>query len=186
MRNGYDVVVSNVSIQQWSFIYAGGTTAGQATQKVSSFMMALNSAGIKASCDFYGEYDEQLAILPHVNYKGVLAPEEVPNVLRQYRFGFIYLPLGSEKGGRVAQKFYDYISTGVVPICFRPSIEMCNMIDELQLGVKVFDEDKIDSVIDQLKHTQFAPSHLALQQLSRFNQFEKLYQYIHEYLKTNQ
>lgn len=183
MRNGYDELIPNRSHEPWSFIYAGGTTAGQATRRVSEFMVSLNKQGFKASCDFYGEYDQQMETLPHVVYKGIIAPDQVPVLLSGYKFGFIYLPVGSEEGGRIAQKFYDYISTGVIPICFRPSKEMVGLMDELQVGIKVMDDSDVERIVDQLEHQQFKADQSILKELSRFNQFDKIYQYLLQYTK---
>lgn len=178
IRNGFDKILTNQAIDEFRFIYTGGTTAGQATVKVSMLMQQLNDHGIEASCDFYGEYDKGMDNAPHIKYYGKIAPENVPSLLTNYKYGLIYLPKGSENGGRVAQKFYDYIGSGVIPICFRASLEMKMLMNTLNTGFTIEDNMDFASIHTKLLAANFSANREQQEQLTRNRQFEKLYSYL--------
>lgn len=174
IRNGFDVLSQNTSEPDFRFVYAGGTTKGEATPYVINLLKEMNARGIPATCDFYGEYDKALGDGVNVTYHGIVTPEAMTEILTQYRFGFIYLPAGCELGGRVAQKFYDYLGAGVIPVVFRPSVEMVALMRDLRTGVMIFDDSPVESIVDQLKHASFSARPEELETLTRNFQFERL------------
>lgn len=176
VRNGFDVIRKNTSTPDFRFVYAGGTTKGEATPYVIKILTTLNRYGIAATCDFYGEYDDTLKSSPYITYHGVLSPEEITTILSTYRLGFIYLPAGCERGGRVAQKFYDYMGAGVIPVVVRPSLEMVNMMKEFNTGVAVFDATKEEDLVHEIEHATFSAKVSELHSLTRSSQFERLYE----------
>lgn len=175
VRNGFDTVTPNTCRDDFRFVYAGGTTKGEASPRVINLLEILNAHGIPATCDFYGEFDQFLNKNSYTRYCGVVASEKIPELLSKYKFGFIYLPGGCETGGRVAQKFYDYMGAGVIPVVINPSLEMVMMMKELKTGVTMFNNTSTESLIDQIKGATFAARPEELEKLRRTFQFEKLY-----------
>ncbi len=178
VTNGFDQLLANqaeADSDELRFVYTGGTTAGQATHWVHALLSYFQEKGAAGTCDFYGEYDAFMGTSPHITYRGVVQPEEVPPLLTGYRFGFIYLPEGSETGGRVAQKLYDYLGAGVIPVCYRPSQEMRRLVELLRTGVCIDENDAPHSVIEAIQNAEFRASPSQLAQLQRATQFEKLY-----------
>ncbi|WP_373330835.1 glycosyltransferase [Salmonirosea aquatica] len=176
VANGFDHILQNQAvhnIDNLRFVYTGGTTAGQATRWIHSLLNCFQEQVV--TCDFYGEYDTFMDTSPCISYRGVVEPEEIPLLLTAYRFGFIYLPKGSEMGGRVAQKFYDYLGSGVIPICYRPSQEMRRLIGELRTGVCISENDSPYDTIRAIQIAEFRASAEQLALLQRNTQFEKLY-----------
>jgi hypothetical protein len=178
VTNGFDQLLSNHSNTHpgpFRFVYTGGTTAGQATRWVHRLLSYFQEKEGVGTCDFYGEHDAFMGTSPWITYRGVVEPDEVPPLLTSYRFGFIYLPKGSETGGRVAQKFYDYLGAGVIPVCYRPSQEMRRLIEHLRTGVCIDENAAPDRIIEALRNAEFRASPSQLAQLQRHTQFEKLY-----------
>lgn len=180
VRNGFDKILENKSKKESeiTFIYTGGTTGGQATEFINEILISLNENGIPSKCYFFGEYDSGMENRKYIKYMGVKAPHKIPELLTNYRYGFIYLPQGSEKGGRVAQKFYDYIGSGVVPVCIRPSIEMKNLMEKLGTGIQIPENYDLENlIIDLKKSSNHVDTNIAIK-LSRESQFEKLKNYL--------
>jgi len=179
VRNGVDrILAAEHEDRQLSFVYSGGTTKGRATKVVNNIMDALNEAGLKSHCDFYGRYDQLMDSSPYINYKGLVESDEIPNILSKYKFGFVYLPDGCEKGGRVAQKFYDYLGVGVIPICYQASIEMIEMMDKYATGISITEQTNTNEIIEFIEKATFNAHPTELVELTRRIQFEKLYSHI--------
>jgi len=174
IRNGFDVAEKNISItnsEKFRFIYAGGTTAGQATLIIIKLLEEINLIGYDAHCDFYGEYDENMNTSKYITYHGKIGPDEIPSILVNYKYGFIYLPKNSESGGRVAQKFYDYLGTGVIPVCFRASVEMRELMQELNTGITIGENSEVSAVINELLTAEFSANNEQIKYFSRNDQF---------------
>lgn len=176
VRNGFDRVHTNKyqAKSTIEFIYTGGTTYGQATIFINKILSKLNDAGIKSICYFYGEYDSLMDNSKYIEYKGIVTPKEIPELLTQYKFGFIYFPRGSETGGRVAQKFYDYIGSGVIPVCIRPSKETMNLMEILDTGIKIHNDFNLNHLIQSLNEAKSPNDEELINELTRANQFNKL------------
>lgn len=183
VRNGFNKLLTNKSIDNYKFIYAGGTTKGQATIRIIQLLEEINSLGIKCSCDFYGEYDANMENSPYVKYHGSIESDKVAELLTNYKFGFIYLPVGCETGGRMAQKFYDYIGSGVIPICFRASIEMKKIMDDLNTGMSIYDDTITKSVVKFIKTAEFNADNDMRNIYTRDNQFNILVEQIERLIK---
>lgn len=181
VRNGVDRILEIGSENKKGlFIYSGGTTKGQATRAIENIMIALNKLGLKSSCDFYGRHDSLMDSSPYINYKGLLQPDEIPGVLSKYKFGFVYLPSGCEKGGRVAQKFYDYLGAGVIPICYQASIEMVDIMNKYRTGISITAQTNSNEIIKFIREATFNAHAAELVELKRVTQFEKLYKHLGE------
>ncbi len=186
VRNGFEEVVSNNSTiskgNKLKIVYSGGAyPRALAAKNVVRFAERINKAGYKVVCDYYGEYDSVLSKSDYVNYKGKISQTEVPRVLSNYRFGLIYLPEENLNGGRVTQKFYDYIGSGVSPIVINPSKEMLNMMSRLKTGIVLFSKTDIESAIPILKAEAgkkvSAIEEGLIKQYTTDYQFEKLLEY---------
>lgn len=181
VTNGFNELVCNHAPRSaggFQFVYTGGTTAGQATRWVHRLLTQWQIAGVEADCDFYGEYDGLMDTSPNITYCGKVPHDEIPALLAAYRFGFIYLPQGSEEGGRVAQKFYDYLGSGVIPVCYRPSREMRRLMRELDTGISVDEGEDEYTTLQKLHKAEFRATPAQLVQLQRTTQFEKLYNFL--------
>ena len=165
----------------YRFIYTGGTTAGQATIKIRDFLQELNDQQIPSYCDFYGEFDSGMNDQPFIKYHGTLESEDVSKVLTRYTVGFIYLPLGSEDGGRIAQKFYDYLGAGVIPVCFRASKEMAELMKSINTGVAIQDGMSASAAIKKLNNAFFNANQEELISFTREFQFSKLYRKLSDF-----
>ncbi len=186
VRNGFGEVISNISStekgKKLKIVYSGGAyPRASAANNVVQFTERINKAGYEVVCDYYGEYDSILSKSDYVNYKGKISQTEVPRVLSNYRFGLIYLPEENLGGGRVTQKFYDYIGSGVSPIVINPSKEMLNMMSRLKTGIVLFSKTDIESAIPILKaeSEKKMPSieEGLIKQYTNEYQFEKLLDY---------
>ncbi len=178
VTNGFDQILPNHTLDgddKLRFVYTGGTTAGQASRWVRDLLGEWQKQGVVATCDFYGEYDALMDTTPWIEYYGTVSHDAVPDLLTGYRYGFIYLPKGSEKGGRVAQKFYDYLGSGVIPICYRPSQEMRRWMHELDTGVGIDEGESAAEVLNKIRSAKFRVIPGRLTMLQRSTQFEKLY-----------
>ncbi len=175
VRNGFNTVVANQSTNTNKFIYSGGTYKGIATNEIIDFLNNLNKNHNNYSCDFYGEYDESMENSSHIKYCGSIAPESVPELLSNYKYGFVYLPEGSQYGGRVAQKFYDYIGSGVIPICFNASIEMTKIIEDLNTGIIVNKNTSSADLETLFKGAKFNAQMDQVKNYTRDSQFEYLF-----------
>ncbi len=174
IRNGFNNQHENKCFDVFRFVYAGGTTKGEAALRIIKLLEELNLSGYCYSCDFYGEYHNEMDACKYVSYKGTIESEDVPELLTNYKFGFIYLPDGCENGGRMAQKFYDYIGSGVIPICFNTSIEMQHLMNVLGVGFSIYKETTNDELIDFLKKAHFSSDNNLILRYSRDFQFDKL------------
>jgi glycosyltransferase involved in cell wall biosynthesis len=177
VRNGFNFQLINKSKSEMNFVYAGGTTKGEATRRIIKLLEEINSENNLYTCDFYGEYNKELEDCKFINYLGTIEPDKVAELLTNYKFGFIYLPKGCENGGRMAQKFYDYIGSGVTPICFNPSLEMQEIMNEIKVGFSIFKETKNSEIIDYISNVElFDYTKSELLKFSREYQFNYLIQ----------
>jgi hypothetical protein len=175
VRNGFNLPLKNKSKSEMSFVYAGGTTKGEATRRIIKLLEEINTGNYLYTCDFYGEYNKEMEDCKFINYLGVIEPDQVADLLTNYKFGFIYLPNGCEKGGRMAQKFYDYIGSGVIPICFNTSIEMQEIMNELQVGFSIFTGTTNSEIIDYFSNVHLINyKNSELLKFSRDHQFNYL------------
>lgn len=187
IRNGFEEVILNDSSdntgEKLKIVYSGGAyPKASAANNVVQFTERINKAGYEIICDYYGEYNSILSKSDFVNYKGKISQTEVPRILSKYRFGLVYLPEENLQGGRVTQKFYDYIGSGVSPIVINPSKEMLNMMSRLKTGIVLFSKTDIESAIPILKaeagkKVSVIEEGLIKQYTSEY-QFEKLLDYI--------
>jgi len=174
IRNGFNKLLNNSFSNKYKFIYAGGTQKGKATISIIELLEKINMAGVSAICDFYGEYDKNMENSTFIKYCGSIESNKVPELLTQYKFGFIYLPKDCQEGGRVAQKFYDYIGSGVIPICYNASIEMKGMMNELKTGIGINDNTLTDEIIEFIHNTTFNAKRAQREKYTRDSQFEVL------------
>ncbi len=185
IRNGFNKLNQNKSNEKLRFIYAGGTNRGYLTEKIIHFLNELNAQGLRFEGDFYGEKDDFMDQSDLVHYKGKIASEEIPELLTNYKYGMLYLPEGGIEGGRMSQKFYDYIGSGLIPICFNASLEMKGIIDDLDTGLAVYESTPMDEVISFLRTASFKASNDQLRKYTRTYQFENLIEKIKESLDFN-
>lgn len=186
VRNGFEELVDNgyqpPSNDKIRIIYSGGAyPKAVAAKNVVKFIEGINNGGCDAICDYFGEYDSILSKSDFINYRGKVSQKEVPKMLSTYRFGLIYLQEECLGGGRVTQKFYDYIGSGVLPIVINPSKEMLNMMSDLQTGIILFSKTEVDATIPILQAESKAESYQLekelLNEYSNEYQFEKLLEY---------
>ncbi len=180
VTNGFDEILQNRATGNL-FVYTGGTTGGAATQWVENLLNSCRALEtLDARCDFYGEWDTHMTTAVSVCYQGIIPNEEIPRLLTRYKFGFVYLPPGSESGGRVAQKLYDYLAAGVIPICFRPSEEMVRLFGELDTGIPVFETTPVREFIAKLQNARFNASPAQLNNMKRNVQFDYFYRLLNQ------
>lgn len=183
IRNGFSEFISNNASEKIDetvkIIYSGGAyPAASAAKNVVRFVEMINRSGLALICDYFGEYHPVLSESDYLEYKGKVRQEDVPKVLSNYRFGLIYLQEECLGGGRVTQKFYDYLGSGVLPIVINPSQEMTNMMSELQTGVALFSKTDLRSVMPILaskigsEQQELNPE--MIREYSTVFQFEKL------------
>jgi len=186
VRNGFEYFVSNdyqpTKNEIIRIIYSGGAyPKAEAAKNVVSFIERINRVGCNVICDYFGEYDSILSKSDFINYRGKVSQSEVPMMLSSYRFGLIYLQEACLGGGRVTQKFYDYIGSGVLPIVINPSKEMINMMTKLKTGIILFSKTDIESAIPVLrsesKNDNYAIENELLDEYTNEYQFEKLLEY---------
>jgi hypothetical protein len=178
VRNGFDAVVDNTGADTYRFIYAGGTSKGLASRKIVALLNAINAKGIQLTCDFYGEHDKEVDDCAYTNYKGVILPDEVPQLLKNYKFGFIFLPPPAIGGGRIAQKYYDYIGSGVIPVVINPSLELSNLMEKYKTGIGIYPESTVSDIIEAITNASFNMTLEERNEFSRNNQFKKLFSYL--------
>ena len=187
VRNGFKQIISNSyeenEADKLRIIYSGGAyPRAMAARNVVNFIEQLNRAGCNAICDYFGEYDSVLSKSDFVNYRGKVRQDEVPMLLSNYRFGLIYLPEVCLDGGRVTQKFYDYIGSGVLPIVINPSKEMLRMMSKLQTGIVLFSKTDVRSAVPiiQVESKKKKPTldEKLIFEFTNDYQFEKLLDYI--------
>jgi hypothetical protein len=177
IRNGFNFVVENKSLhdkQKIKFVYSGGTYKGLATKKISDLLFNLNMIGVKCICEFYGEHDEFMDSSQFISYMGEVRSESIPHLLSNYRVGLLVLPAANQNGGRVAQKFYDYIGSGVIPLCINPSEEMESLINEINFGFVIKDSTPVEEIKDFLLKSNQVMKYEDVLQYTRRAQFENL------------
>jgi len=188
VRNGFDTFKANhfstkntdVAIK---LVYTGSAyQRGVAAKGVIEFMEKINLAFDQTiTCDYYGEYHSDLQQPESIVYKDHIQYDEVASVLSEYRMGIVFLQEACLESGRITQKFYDYIGSGVIPIVINPSKEMIFQMDRLNIGIKVFPEDKTQVIAAKIKEQYF--SNIAIngaqtKEYTRSNQFEKILRYL--------
>lgn len=179
IRNGYDkmYLFDGKNKYPWnSFVYSGGTYKGEATKHIGMFIRKLNDYDLSISCDMYGENDNIIEEFDCLNFITRLPNESVQKKLAHYKFGLIYLPHKNISSGRVPQKLYDYIGSGVIPICINPSIEMKNIINEINIGILVYNINNIEKIIYDINKykKEINPNYEKIKKYSRNNQFQKI------------
>lgn len=178
MRNGFNEVIENNSHVKYRFIYSGGTYNGLATNEIVLFLNNLKKINPEIICDFYGEHDEYMNNETTINYCGSKSSYEIPMLLTKYRFGLIYLPENSDKGGRVPQKLYDYIGSGVIPIFFNASVEVTEILKELNTGLIIKKDTQISEIIEFIDNYTFNMNSNISEKYSRNSQFDYFIKYI--------
>jgi hypothetical protein len=186
IRNGFHQVVSNKShigsSKEMAFVYAGSVyPKGSTAKAIIAFLDQLNINGFPAKCDFYGNHHPSLDSSEHVNYCGSISYLEVPNLLNQYRMGIIFLQEVCIGGGRITQKFYDYIASGVIPIVINPSDEIIQQLELLNTGISIFPKDdmrKIAKHVKELYFSDFTFDPKDLEPYSRQYQFDLFFDYL--------
>jgi hypothetical protein len=187
IRNGYEEQIVNSSKDKmeedvFKMVYAGGTYyKSSAALGIACFMDKINQQRKRFSCDIYGEYHPVFDKSNYINYKGMVTQVEVLNVISTYKIGLIFQPKECMEGGRINQKFYDYIACGVQPIVINPSIEIEKQLIKLGIGLTVKPEDSIASIsrkVEKIFASKSFPNGNNLTEYARAFQFEKLYQYL--------
>lgn len=157
IRNGFDYKVENQSEKATAeepikTVYSGTAFhRGIAAINIGIFLNKMNKAGLSITCDYYGEYHSSIELYPFIDYKGSVSVNEIPEILSHYKLGLIYLQEACIGGGRVSQKFYDYLGSGVSPVVLNPSEEMSQAIQSLNFGLEVYPDSPIEQSIDYLK-----------------------------------
>jgi len=140
IRNGYGEFVSNQN-KLYEYCYFGGVYDGKALQGLKNIFDKMKRINTDFICDFYGEYHSLMKNIDSINYAGLISYNNVKHVMPLYKYGFIYLEPKYLKSYRVAQKFYDYLGAGVFPVCINASYEMKKIIDEIEFGCYINEED---------------------------------------------
>ncbi|MFT4667805.1 MAG: hypothetical protein ACI9XB_004779, partial [Gammaproteobacteria bacterium] len=113
----------------------------------------------------------------HIKYKGRIDQRKMPEYLSTYRMGIIFLQEPCIGGGRITQKFYDYIGSELIPIVLNPSDEIVKQLKLLNTGVAVFPNDDLTKVAEQIKELYFSDfsfDNIDLSSYSREYQFDRL------------
>lgn len=145
VRNGFSKEasgqISNVKRKLLNrIVYSGGSYHGRVPESLISLFEILNNS-VHISCDYYGEYHELLEDAKYIRYNGRINANAVPELLKSYQYGIIYLPPEYKNSGRITQKLYDYIGSRVVPIMINPSIEMMEIRDSLDVGYCINEDE---------------------------------------------
>lgn len=179
IRNGFDVLSSNKCVSEKNvvkIVYAG---SAYGIREIHHFLKILNSAQEKTTftCDLFGNEDLKHMVSENVIYKGRVASEELPEILTNYRFGLAFMPAESKNTGRILQKVYDYIGSGLIPIVINPSLEVKQIVNKLDAGILV--EDGLDNEVSRKIVSYSASLNVSFQSsLSRDIQFENLISYL--------
>lgn len=185
VRNGFDQKIENQaqkieSKETIKIVYSGTAYhRGLAAINIADFLKKLNRAGLSISCDYYGEYHSSIDHCSFIEYKGQVLSEQVPEILSNYKLGLIYLQKECIGGGRVTQKFYDYIGSGVCPLVINPSREMSADMQTLNFGFEVYPNSAASDTIACIKSFYFSEQPVLdetkLLPFKRAYQFEKFY-----------
>lgn len=187
IRNGYDRQINNSGKDKtedgvFKLVYAGGTYyKSSAALGIANFMDKINQKRKRFSCDIYGGYHSIFDKSKYINYKGMVTQDEVLNIISTYKAGLIFQPKECMKGGRINQKFYDYIACGLQPIVINPSIEIEKHLIKLRIGLTVKPEDRVVSLtkkVEKLFTSKSFPNDNLITEYARTFQFGKLYQYL--------
>jgi len=185
VRNGFDEKIENrarkINTHETIRMVYSGTAyqGGIATINVAAFLNKLNNAGLSIICDYYGEYHPSIELSPFIEYKGRVPQDQIPKILSYYKLGLIYLQEVCIGGGRVTQKFYDYLGSGVSPIVLNPSQEMSTGMRALNFGLEVYPDSPIENIITYIQSSYFSEQSAlpenAIKPYTREYQFEKLF-----------
>jgi hypothetical protein len=192
VRNGFDQLLENKSgdlpNDVITLVYAGGAyTKGEAPLAISGFLRKINEIADQVFCDYYGEHHPALDQSKYIQYKGTFPQKEIPGILTQYKMGLIYLPEANINSGRIVQKFYDYIGSGVQPIVINPSCEMEKQMDYLGMGLVVFPSFDAKTIFQKIKNIYTTNRPVEKEKLPPFTrayQFEKLLNFTLEKYKA--
>jgi hypothetical protein len=186
IRNGFDQRVDNIHLssedKKITLVYAGGVySGGIAAIDIAKLLLQINKKKKRFFCDFYGEHHSILDQSEFINYKGRFQVEEVPFILSQYSIGLIYLQKECIEGGRINQKFYDYLGSAVQPIVINPSLEMKKQMRELDIGLIVSTDYNPQDVVQKINQMYFSRKEIKKEKLipyQRKYQFEILYNHL--------
>lgn len=187
VRNGFDQLVKNQSREAGlgepiRIVYSGTAYhRGIASIKIGEFLKKINNAGLSTICDYYGEYHPSIELSPFIDYKGSVSSDQIPKILSQYKLGLIYLQEACIGGGRVSQKFYDYLGSEVSPVVINPSEEMSKAIRSLNFGLEVYPNSPIEKTLKYLQNIHCSPSNSIsadiIKPYTREFQFNEFYKY---------
>ena len=187
VRNGFDQKIENRarktnSSETIKIVYSGTAYhRGTAVINISAFLNKLNNAGLAITCDYYGEYHDSIELSPFIEYKGRLSQDQIPRILSYYKLGLIYLQEECIGGGRITQKFYDYLGSGVKPLVLNPSQEMGSCMRALKFGFEIYPNTSLTQTINYIRSSYFSEydydtlSENEMKPFTREYQFEKLF-----------
>lgn len=188
VRNGFDqfhpnTFTNNKETNIIKIVYMGSAYhRGIAAKALSDFILKINDLpDIELHCDYYGEGRSSLSENKFISFKGQIPYDKVPATLSQYRMGIIYLPPKNINSGRITQKFYDYIGSGVLPIIINPSTEMKIQLNKIKVGVQVLPEHDLQDISMQIKKQYFSNFYFKKETLNEFTrgvQFKKLLSFL--------
>lgn len=180
IHNGFNL--SHLSLDKTyrkkrTLVYMGGNYRnGEVPKFISKLLENLNKTGVSYNCDYYGIYHTVFEKSSFIHHKGKIHHQKVINCLKNYQYGLVYLEKPCEKSGRINQKFYDYIGTGVIPIVIHPSIELRQILIQLKIPSipsSLSQEETIKN-LKKLFKSNYQFSSVAIEQFSRKHQFDKL------------
>lgn len=179
IRNGFDKNVICDKKKKWfEFIYSGGNYKGEVVEGIGDFFYAMSNLKIELNftCDFLGENHPSISKNNMFNYLGKVEQKNVSQIISNYVFGLVYLPKRNINSGRIAQKFYDYIGAGVIPVCINPTIEMTAIMKKLKIGISIYEETHMEFVMSELVRQSDSVEFNAnsVKEFSREDQFDRL------------
>ena len=151
IRNGIEKIlpISNSEKLTNRIIYCGGLYKNDiAYLGIKNFLEILNNKGIQLECDWYGG-DISKYKYEKIHFKGLQSPDNIYNILNNYKLSIGYLPKEAIGSGRVLQKFYDYLGARTIPIVLNASKEIFNLSQDLEV-LCIPDEDQIENYIDKI------------------------------------
>lgn len=121
------------SVDRNGFVYSGGTYGDEVPEFLDLLFKKLSKYRI-SSCSCFGELSEVYEKSEVLRYSGKLHPNEVPIELSKFKYGIVYLPAKFIGSGRIAQKLYDYLGAGLIPIIINATKEMQIILDDVGTG----------------------------------------------------
>jgi len=186
VRNGFNKVINNKALvrkdKSLKIVYAGGSYKnGQVPKAIAVFLKEIKQTGLEITCDYYGEFHPAVERSHFISYKGSFPQTDIPEILSRYKMGIIYLPEENIGSGRIVQKFYDYIGSGVAPIVLNPSLQMEQQMESLQTGLTVYPDYDSSIIAKKIIHLSLSEIKIPIEKIipyQRKYQFEKLFNYI--------